>query len=183
MVKRNSKADLLLHPVRMRIVMTLADQQMTAQQIARALPDVAQATLYRHIKRLDKGGIIHTVEEHQVRGAVEKVYSLVPNQAFLKAEDIAGISKDDHMQLFTAFVSSLMSDFAGYLNRNEEIDFVSDGVGFRTVSLYFTDEELQTFATKMNEILRSMKADQPGEGRKRRHFSTIILPAPDDANE
>lgn len=42
-----TKVDLLLHPVRLRVVQALLGQEMTPQQLVDALGDVPQATLYR----------------------------------------------------------------------------------------------------------------------------------------
>src|SRR5687767_2199950 len=52
-----SRADLLAHPVRLRIIMALAGEQLTPQQIAAVLADVPPATLYRQINRLAEGGV------------------------------------------------------------------------------------------------------------------------------
>jgi DNA-binding transcriptional ArsR family regulator len=82
----DSKVDLILHPIRMRIIMALAGERWTARQIAAALPDVAQATLYRHINALAEGGILRIVEERPVRGMVEKVYALADKRALNLSE-------------------------------------------------------------------------------------------------
>ena len=72
-----AKPDLILHPIRMRIILALAQgRSLTAQELGAALPDVAQATLYRHLNRLLKGGVLAVVDERQVRGAVERIYAL-----------------------------------------------------------------------------------------------------------
>lgn len=45
-----ASADLLLHPVRMRILQTLFDADpMTTTQLRDRIPDVAPATMYRQI--------------------------------------------------------------------------------------------------------------------------------------
>ena len=72
----DSTVDLILHPVRLRILLALADNHWSARQIAQVMPDVAQATLYRHINALAEGNILQIVEERPVRGTVEKVYAL-----------------------------------------------------------------------------------------------------------
>ena len=93
MYMATTKPDLILHPLRMRIIMTIAGKQMTAQNLAAALPDIAQATLYRHINKLAQGGVLAVIEERPVRGTMEKVYSLSQNAAFLGVSDIAEMSK------------------------------------------------------------------------------------------
>ena len=61
-----SKAELVLHPVRLRIIQSLiGGRERTPQQIAEELPDVAQATLYRHLGRLAKAGLVKVVAERQ----------------------------------------------------------------------------------------------------------------------
>ena len=62
MTIKNTKADLVLHPIRIRILMALAGEHRTSQQLADNLRDIPQATLYRHIARLAKAGIIEVAE-------------------------------------------------------------------------------------------------------------------------
>ena len=70
-----TKADVLLHPVRLRIVQALLPRrQLTAQEIGRHLGDVPQATLYRHLNKLLDGGIIEIV--HESRSAVQSSESM-----------------------------------------------------------------------------------------------------------
>jgi DNA-binding transcriptional ArsR family regulator len=176
----NTKADLILHPLRMRIIMTIVGKQMTAQQLATAMPDIAQATLYRHLNKLAKGGILAVVEERPVRGTLEKVYALNEQGAFLGAADIADFSKDDHMRYFTAFVAILLGEFSQYLDSKEKPDLVADGVGYTKVAMYLSDEEFMNMAKKMNEALASTLQNQPAPGRKRRLFTNIVIPAPDE---
>ena len=47
--------DLLLHPVRLRIVQALVGSPMTPLHLKEQLGDVPQATLYRHLSQLFEG--------------------------------------------------------------------------------------------------------------------------------
>ena len=72
-----TSADLLLHPVRLRIVKAfLGDRALTTSQLAAELDDVPAGSLYRHIARLTKAGVLQVVAERRVRGAVERTYTL-----------------------------------------------------------------------------------------------------------
>ena len=72
-----ASADLLLHPVRLRVVKAfLGDRALTTAQLAAELSDVPAGSLYRHISRLTKAGVLHVVAERRVRGAVERTYAL-----------------------------------------------------------------------------------------------------------
>ncbi len=175
-----TKADLILHPIRIRILMALAGRQKTSQQLADDLRDIPQATLYRHINRLAKAGILHVVEERQARGGVEKVYALEAQKTTLTAEDAAHFSKDDHMRYFISFIASLLDDFSRYIHRGETTDLAVDGVGFNKLPLELSDEEFRELAAKMNAVLSPYLDNQPGQNRRRRIFSTIVMP---DTNE
>ena len=67
--------DVLMHPVRMRIMVALAGQQLTAQQLMTLLPDIAQATLYRHLSVLTEQQVLEVVEERPVRGTVDEAHA------------------------------------------------------------------------------------------------------------
>jgi DNA-binding transcriptional ArsR family regulator len=177
-----SKAELILHPVRLRIILAISGRQMTAQDLAGALPDVAQATLYRHINALAEGEILTVVDERPVRGTVEKTYALPEGHSHrLTAEDLAGLGPEDHMHYFTVFVAALLSDFAAYLQR-EQIDPVADGVGYQSVPLYLSDGELQNLAAGINALVIPLLSNGPGEGRTRRTFSTVMIPTESDGS-
>src|ERR1700689_4133268 len=72
-----ASADLLLHPVRLRIVKAfLGDRALTTAQLAAELDDVPAGSLYRHIALLTKAGVLQVVAERRVRGAVERTYAM-----------------------------------------------------------------------------------------------------------
>ena len=97
--------------------MALQGQQLTAGQLAAALPDVAQASLYRHIKALSTGGVFVVVAENPIRGPVEKVYEIAAEAARLQPADVAGLDNEGHLRYFTVFISSLLTDFSRYLEK------------------------------------------------------------------
>ncbi len=174
------KADLILHPVRMRVILALAGRQMTARQLAAALADVAPATLYRHLNAMAAGGVLAVVERHPVRGTVEKVYALAgPGAGYLSAADVAEMDKDDYMQLFTGFVVTLLGDFARYLNHREAINPAADGVGFQKYPVYLSDAEFLEFGKRLSELLLPYLTTEPSPERQRRLFSLIVLPDDD----
>lgn len=177
-----TKANLVLHPVRLRIIQALMGaRQLTPQQLAEALPDVPQATLYRHINKLAGADVLAVVAERRVRGALEKVYALPESGAHLTQADLANASGDDHMQFFTHFVATLLGDFARYLERGE-IDMLADGVGYRQVALYLSDEEFRQMATALNQALAPFLQHQPAPSRQRRLLTTIVMPGSDSVS-
>lgn len=172
---RNELLDGLLHPVRMRVLMVLADSPgLTPQQIANLLRDIPQASLYRHISRLAQAGILQVVAERPVRGTVEKVYALNTAATHLDAEAVAGLSKEDHLRYFTAFTVALIDQFSRYLQSSEQPDMARDGAGYTQVALFMSDAELLDFSRALNQALLPFAI--PAEGRKKRILSTIFLP-------
>ncbi len=166
-------ADVIMHPVRMRIVATLAGRRLTTQQIGAALPDVSQATLYRHLSRLMKADVIEVIEQRPIRGVVEKVYAVASASAIQL--DVGGMTRDDWQRGFAAYTASLLGQFSTYI-RQEQADPTVDGVSFRTGPLYLTDEELQKFSADLRAILEPLLNNKPSLGRRRRLISTVLIP-------
>ena len=69
--------EVLLHPVRIKILTALAAKDATPHDIAHTVGDIPKASLYRHINILRAVGAIREVREYRVRGTFEKVYALV----------------------------------------------------------------------------------------------------------
>ena len=170
--------EVMLHPVRMQIMMALAGSPgMTSQQIAEQLAGVPQATLYRHINRLTKAGILLVIEERPVRGTVEKVYTLNSSaQTRLGNDEIAGLSKQDHLRFFTSFAVTLIDEFSRYLNHSQTVDFAADGVGYNQLVLFMSDEELANFAGALNQALVPFIQAAEAPERRKRIFTTILMP-------
>ena len=76
-IMTNAETEVLLHPVRIKILTALAEREATPQEIAAGVGDVPKASLYRHINILRAVGAIREVREYRVRGTFEKVYALV----------------------------------------------------------------------------------------------------------
>jgi DNA-binding transcriptional ArsR family regulator len=168
--------DLVLHPIRMRIVMALAGREMTAQQLAETLGDVPLATLYRHLNRLTDAGVLAVASERRVRGTLEKSYTLGSQGAFIDAEQFAAMSREDHLRYFTTFVATLLDDFSRYIKNPEPINLLTDGVGYQKFPLELSEEEFVDVAKGINAVIVPHMSNQPAPGRKRRIFATIVMP-------
>ncbi|WP_028596711.1 helix-turn-helix domain-containing protein [Paenibacillus assamensis] len=180
---KKNKADLILHPVRLKIILTVMRQQRaTALQLNELLPEVPQATLYRHINKLTEANLLAIVEQYQVRGVIEKVYALSDEGAHLTQADLEEATKDDHMRYFTTFVSSLMNDFSQYLEQ-PDINLERDRVGYRQLALYLSDDELDEVMAPFREAVMKAMQNSPAQGRRRRNLSFVIIPEADTISE
>lgn len=175
-------ADLILHPVRMRLLLGLARRQLTARQLSELLPDIPQATLYHHLGLLTRAGLLRVVSERPVRGTVEKRYALEADHVTLTPEELAKASREDHLRYFTVFVSNLLSEFARYLQQDKPIDFYVDGVGYRETPFYLSDEELIQAGAAISQALLPFYENQPAPHRRRRHVSFIVIPDAEPAD-
>jgi DNA-binding transcriptional ArsR family regulator len=169
------KSDLLLHPVRLRIVQALVKRPMTAGGLKEALGDVAQATLYRHIKALENGGMLDVVAERQVRGTVERTYRVVETAVALSAEEFADADSDDHFRYFATFLGTLLADYSAYLE-TDTIDLAADRVGYRQIPLWLADDEFDDFTTELRALIQKRFDNEPSPQRRRRLLTTIVMP-------
>src|SRR5690606_18487543 len=95
--------ELLLHPVRMRIVQAfLGDRALTTAALGEELGDVPPGSLYRHIARLVDGGVLTVADERRVRGTVERTYRLELAAAGVDPGDLAAMTAEDHRRAFLA---------------------------------------------------------------------------------
>ena len=173
-------ADLLLHPVRLRIVQAfLGDRALTTGQLRAELPDVPPASLYRQVARLVEAGVLAVVAERRVRGALERTYVLRTSAATVSLDDLEKMSTEDHRQAFLAFIAALIGDFDRYLARGE-IDLLRDGVSYRLMGLWLSDNELAELAREMFRVLQPRLANAPGPARQRRVLATVLLPGSED---
>jgi hypothetical protein len=172
-----SSADLLLHPVRLRIVQAfLGDRALTTSQLSAELSDVPAASLYRHVARLVDAEVLQVVAERRVRGAVERTYVLRLAAARVRLDEIAKMTAEDHRQMFMAFAAGLLGDFDRYLARGH-IDLVRDGVAFGVEAMWLDDAEYAGMMREIYQVLQPRRANGPRAGRKRRVIASVLLPA------
>jgi DNA-binding transcriptional ArsR family regulator len=168
-------SDLLLHPVRMRILQALFDADpLTTAQLRQRIPDIAPATMYRQIAVLAEAGVLEVAEERRVRGTIERSYRVRKEEAVVDPAARAAMSREEHLRAFTTFAASLMGDFDRYL-AHEDADPATDGVVYRQAAVWLTEEE---FAVIVEEIERAVvsRFGNTREGRIRRVISLVAVP-------
>lgn len=171
-----TSAELLLHPVRLRIVKAfLGERSLTTGQLSELLPDVSAATLYRQVAKLADAGVLLVAGERKVRAVTERTYRLNARAASVGPDEAARLSPDQHRQAFTTFAAGLLDDFDRYLDRTDA-DPAADLIGYRQAALYLSDEELLELITEINQAV-SRRLSLPSQGRRRRLLTTILLPA------
>jgi hypothetical protein len=173
------KADLIIHPTRLRIIQAFGGgQRFTARHVGALLPDIPHATLYRHLNTLVSAGILVVVAEHPARAIQERVYALAEGAANVGPTEYGAHSAEDHLRYFTTFLGLLQGDFKRYLQRHPDADVRVAGVAYYQLPLYLNDDEYQQLVATLQAALKPFLAHQPegGGGRQRRLLSIIALP-------
>jgi DNA-binding transcriptional ArsR family regulator len=174
-------AELLLHPVRLRIVQAfLGDRSLTTAELLDELPDVPPATLYRHVATLAGAGFLTVAGERKVRGAAERRYRLVTEAVVVGPEEAASLGPDEHRRAFTSFVAALLADFDRYVGRAAAagpLDLAADRAGYRQVAVWTTDEEFDELLGEVNTAVEARLGNPSGGGRRRRVITRVSFPS------
>jgi hypothetical protein len=170
-----AKENLLLHPVRLRIILAVANRQATAQQLANELPDIPQATLYRNINTLAAAGILAVVQERRVRNTIEKTYAIPHQELSLTLEDLKNAQPEDYIRLFTQFLGMILGYYVRYIQKGS-VDFARDNVFFQMVPIYLSKAEEQELGQVINAALLPYVKNEPSPERQRSILGLIALP-------
>lgn len=170
----------LLHPVRLRITQSLlghADPGLTTAQLHELMPEVAIATLYRHVAHLVEHAVIEVADAHQVRGASEKLYRIAPGLTNPTPDELRSAEPDDLLTAFTVFTSGLIHDFDAYIH-GDTPDLDRDRVSFAQADFWATTGEIDAFLATMMTGLQSLMANAPSGERRQRKLTTVLVPRP-----
>jgi DNA-binding transcriptional ArsR family regulator len=168
--------ELLVHPVRLRIVHAMSGgQTLTTAQLCARMPDVSKATVYRHVELLTSGGILEVDSEQRVRGAVERHYRLRRERAVIDADTAASASKDDHRRIFAAAMATLLAEFSTYLDRDEAHP-TEDMVGYRQHAVWLDHDEVVELISDMRAAIVERLKNAPAPGRSQYLLSPIMFP-------
>jgi hypothetical protein len=176
-----TSADLLLHPVRLRIVKAfLGDRALTTSELAAELDDVPTGSLYRHVALLTQAGVLQVVAERRVRGAVERTYRLRLFAARISPTEATAMSAEEHLQAFMVYVAGMLADAERYLASGKP-DPIKDGADYQVGALWLTDGEFAELLRELAIVFQPHLGNPPGKRRKRRIVYTVFLPAPERA--
>ncbi len=169
--------ELLLHPVRLRIVWAMSGERvLTTSQLGAALPDVPRTTVYRHVGLLADAGVLEVVDEQRVRGVVERHYRLRPDQARIDAEAGGAMSLEDHRQGFAAAMAAMLAEFNAYLDR-PGADPVADSIGYPQGTLWLSPGELTEMISELRQVFATRMGNKSTPERRAHLVSGIFFPA------
>lgn len=168
--------ELLLHPIRLRIVQAfLGNRTLTTSELNAELDNVPPGSLYRHVARLVEADILEVVTERRVRGTVERTYRLRPAMAQITPDQLAKMTPEDHRRAFTAYIAGVLADFDRYI-AGGDVDYVRDGVGYRMAGMWLDDAEFTDFVGDLWRVIAPRLDNEPKPGRKRHIVRIVHLP-------
>ncbi len=168
-------AEILLHPVRLRIVLAFGSEELTTARIAERLPDIAHATLYRQVATLVDAGVLHVVRERRARGGIERTYALVSDAVKLGPDSAGSMSREELQRGFGVFIGALMESFGRYLD-HPSADLASDPITFRQAALWLEESELAELVERLRSALAPYLDNEPTEDRERLLVNTVLIP-------
>lgn len=174
--------DALLHPARLLIVQALMSQEWkSAGDLNSILPEMPQASLYRHLKVLRRAGVLEEQEGENHRGRRELKYRMVDGAANPNPQQFMELGHDGRMAVFTQFLAQLQTAFREW-SVADSADPLHDGVGFRQAMLWLNDQEFREMSQELGEVFSRYHNRAPNTGdtaggmRRLRSISTIVLP-------
>jgi DNA-binding transcriptional ArsR family regulator len=168
--------ELMLHPVRLRIVHATFDgRPFTTTELLERMPDVSKATMYRQVALLVDNRLIEVDGEERKGGAVERRYRLHPSRAIVDADTAAAMSNDDHRRGFGASLATLLAEFGSYLDQDDP-NPTADMVSYRQVPVWLSSDEKRTLYDRLLETIRPYLGNEATSDRRRHLLAAILFP-------
>ncbi|MFB6725793.1 helix-turn-helix domain-containing protein [Kribbella sp. NPDC056345] len=168
-------ADLLLHPIRFRIVQRVLGREVTTTDLKHDLPDIPATTLYRHVAALIEGGMLTVVRERRIRGAIERTLTLDQSTAAgrIGIDEARAMTPDQHRRALLLVLTQLAADFDRLVERGD-LDTRLEQFGLNQASLYVDAADLDTLRQGIHALVEPYLQARPGKDRIT--WSIISLP-------
>ncbi len=171
------KADLLLHPIRMRIIQQLLlGKPLTIAQLLDALGDVPQATLYRHMNLLIAANFIEIINTKKVKGTEERVFAVKKENLQVPEKEIETTPQEDHIRHFSVFHGNLLQLVTSYLTETPPKQYKEDGFAYWYAPIHLTNEEFQELVQSINTSIEKVINNKSTPERTTRIFAGMFIP-------
>ncbi len=180
--KVTSVTDLVLHPIRWRIVQRALHREVTTAQLREELPDIAQTTLYRHVATLLQAGVLRVVREERIRGTIERTYAIAELDALRERSDAEGrtMTADQLRGGLTLMLAQIAADFerlAAYGDLAPSYDYLS----FGQTAVHLRPEDVPKLSEELLRVLAAYTEPPADRTARRVVLSVIAVPDPPPA--
>ncbi len=157
--------DVLLHPIRWRIVQRVLGREVTTTDLKRDLPDVPATTLYRHVAALIDAGYLTVVRERKIRGTTERTLSLDQTKVGrIDEREARAMTPDQHRQAFLMMLTRLAADFDRVVESGDLYPRIHQ-LGYSQLALYLSSDDMAAFRSRFTELVEPYLAESPGKDR------------------
>lgn len=158
-------SDLLLHPIRWRIVQRVLGRELTTTDLKRDLPDVPTTSLYRHVAVLIDAGFLTVVRERKVRGTTERTLSLDQTKVGrIDEREARAMTPEQHRQAFLMMLTRLAADFDRAVERGD-LETRLPQLGYSQLAVYVAPADLDAIREGINAVLEPHLTASPGKDR------------------
>ena len=169
------RGELLLHPLRLRIVMALSGgRQLTTRQICDLLPGEARATVYRQVRRLVTADILEVAATRPVRGSVEQLYTLAQGADVVPSADWEALGRHGHQAAIPIFMAEILAIFQRYVDQTPV--FVADDVRYIADAVSMSPAEYREFVAARDALLAAVQSRPETPERQRRLIAILTVP-------
>lgn len=147
----------LSHPLRMRIIETLADSDpMTTKQVADALGE-KPTRLYHHVGLLQKAGLIRLTHTQQNRGTTEKYYEPIAKQFRADADLFADESPENQKNAYRPMIKTVFENTMSEMLRLVELSDFSEQLGeeglLSYLEVHLPQKHVDVVRSKLKDVL------------------------------
>lgn len=165
----------LAHPLRVRIVETLASSDpMTTKQVADLLGE-KPTRLYHHVDLLEKAGLIHLTHTRKNRGTTEKYYAAIARQFRAAADLFSDEHPDQQIDALRPMIHTVFdnttSEMLRLIESHQPGDSLEDEGGLLSyIEMHLPQEQIEAVQQKLKDVLDLLqsfadpesKADEEG---------------------
>jgi hypothetical protein len=157
--------DVLLHPIRWRIVQRVLGREVTTTDLKRDLPDVPTTTLYRHVAALIDAGYLTVVRERKIRGTTERTLTLDQTKVGrIDEREARAMTPAQHRQAFLMLLTRLAADFDRVVESGDLYPRIHQ-LGYSQLALYLSSEDMAAFRSAFAALVEPYLAESPGTDR------------------
>ncbi len=166
----------LSHPLRLKILESIALEPMTTKQVATKLGE-KPTRLYHHVGALEDAGLIKLVSTRPVRGTTEKYYQAVAEMMRVDRSLMAGQSAAG-LSVIQGIFENVQRDLAALASMEDDGSDEEEEALFLQVEVYASAERMLELRARIDALLKEIQEESEGDDDEHRRLILGWYPAP-----
>lgn len=160
-------------PIKGKIMLEVSSAgTASVKYLCERCPDVPRSTMYRHLSKLEKEGLLEVVSTRRVRGTVEKTYRFVGITSDYQNDEL---SREMVMRLFAQYCMKFFEEFEN--NLPEKVSKSNPTVmAFTAAPVFATDDEMMRFTESVGRMISALSENKATEDRNAHTVGFMITP-------